>query len=142
MAPRWRDLGRLLNSHTPDSKGSMDCTYIQRQQRRRRRPRRRRRRRWRRRRRQFALTSNDALEKGSPRSRKFPRNFRGFRTLFQVFGRVRIRSDAFGHVASIRMHRDALRCIKMQSDSFGDFRNFVEFFAVLRCFSSLGDYFY
>ena len=80
--------------------------------------------------------------------RSYPLVRASFREIFVVFGRfskfsdvfgpVRMRSDMFG---SIRMHRDALRCIKMQSDIFGNFRIFLIFLAVLRCFSSLGDYF-
>ena len=94
------------------------------------------------------LADGDIVTAVTRHPRSYPLVRASFREIFVLFGRfskfsdmfgpVRMRSDMFG---SIRTHPDALRCIKRQSDIFGNFRFFFDFLDVLRCFSSVGDYF-
>ena len=67
--------------------------------------------------------------------RSYPLVRASFRQIFVFFRRFSKFSDMFG---SIRMHPDALRCIKRQSCIFRNFRNFVVFFYLVEMFFKRG----
>ena len=58
-------------------------------------------------------------------SAKFSRDFRNFRTFFEVFGLALTCPGLFG---CVRMRSDASGCVRMHSDAFGNFGRKIKFF--------------